>query len=127
MDCGARNWNFSAGMERFVEEVRKRAAEFDLTQAELARRSGVTERAFQHYLSGRSEPSLATLVRIASALGCTPNDLLGVGRQGKAPDVRTKLVTQIGAVCSGLDDANLRLALDLLKCIGSRQTRTLRE
>ena len=127
MDCGARNWKFSVGMERFVEEVRKRAAEFDLTQAELARRSGVTERAFQHYLSGRSEPSLATLVRIASALGCTPNDLLGVGRQGKAPDARAKFVAQIGAVCSGLDDANLRLALDLLKCIGSRQTRTPRE
>ena len=62
------------------EEVSKSfAALFELTQAELARRSGVTERAFQHYLSGRSEPSLATLVRIASALGCTPNDLLGVG------------------------------------------------
>ena len=113
-----------AGMERFVEEVRKRAAEFELTQAELARRSGVTERAFQHYLSGRSEPSLATLVRIASALGCTPNDLLGVGRQAKAPDSRTKLVMQISAVCSGLDDANLRRALDLLKCVSSWQSRS---
>jgi len=114
-------------MERFAREVRNRAAEYGLTQAELARRSGVTERAFQHYLSGRSEPNLTTLLRISDALGCTPNELLGVTQQAtKMADSRTRLISQISAACSGLNESSLRLALQLLNCIAGWQTSSRR-
>jgi transcriptional regulator with XRE-family HTH domain len=66
-------------MELFVQNLRKRAEELGLSQAEVARRAGLSERRFGNYATGVREPDLATLVKIASVLGTTPNDLLGVG------------------------------------------------
>lgn len=47
-----------------------------MSNAEVARRAGLSERRYGNYVSGRREPDLATLVRIASVLATTPNDLL---------------------------------------------------
>jgi len=48
----------------------------EVSSAEIARRAGLSERSFSHYLNGSREPNLDSLVRIARALGCSPNDLL---------------------------------------------------
>ena len=104
-------------MEPFVREVRRRAAALGITQAEVARRSGVSIRAFSHYLSERSEPNLATLVRIAEVLGCTPNDLLGIGettgRGGASEEIRGR----IAARCQQFNARSLRLALLLVEAV----------
>lgn len=63
-------------MELFATNLRKRAEELGLSNAEVARRAGLSERRYGNYVSGRREPDLATLVRIASVLGTTPNELL---------------------------------------------------
>ncbi|MCO5158522.1 MAG: helix-turn-helix domain-containing protein [Aquamicrobium sp.] len=68
-------------MELFAANLRKRAGELGLSNAEVARRAGLSERRYGNYVSGRREPDLATLVRIASVLATTPNDLL----TGQAP------------------------------------------
>lgn len=47
-----------------------------MSNAEVARRAGLSERRYGNYVSGRREPDLATLVKIASVLATTPNDLL---------------------------------------------------
>jgi transcriptional regulator with XRE-family HTH domain len=52
---------------------------------EVARRAGLSERRYGNYVSGRREPDLATLVRIASVLAMTPNDLLGSQALKKGP------------------------------------------
>ncbi|MGB3645016.1 MAG: helix-turn-helix transcriptional regulator [Mesorhizobium sp.] len=63
-------------MELFATNLRRRAEELGISNAEVARRAGLTERRYGNYVSGRREPDLATLVRIASVLATTPNDLL---------------------------------------------------
>lgn len=63
-------------MEPFAANLRKRAEELGISNAEAARRAGLSERRYGNYVSGRREPDLATLVRIASALATTPNELL---------------------------------------------------
>lgn len=63
-------------MELFATNLRRRAEELGLSNAEVARRAGLSERRYGNYVSGRREPDLATLVKIASVLATTPNELL---------------------------------------------------
>ena len=65
-------------MDVFAENLRKRARQLGISNAEAARQSGLEERRYAHYVSDRREPDLATLVKIADALDTTPNLLLGV-------------------------------------------------
>jgi transcriptional regulator with XRE-family HTH domain len=105
-------------MEIFAQSVKERATALGLSQAEVARRCGVTERAFNHYMSGRSEPNLATLLRVAEVLDCTPNDLLGIAVTPTARlNPTQRLRAQITAEIVGMDDQALHLALSILTCI----------
>lgn len=63
-------------MELFASNLRKRAEQLGISHAEVARRAGLSETRYGNYVSGRREPDLATLVRIASVLATTTNDLL---------------------------------------------------
>lgn len=63
-------------MELFATNLRKRAEELGISNAEAARRVGLSERRYGNYVSGRREPDLATLVRIAAVLETSPNRLL---------------------------------------------------
>lgn len=63
-------------MELFASNLRKRAEQLGISHAEVARRAGLSETRYGNYVSGRREPDLATLVRIASVLATTPNELL---------------------------------------------------
>ena len=65
-------------MDVFASRLRERAAELGVSHAAVARRCGLSERRYGHYVSGIREPDLATLVRIAEALQTTPDVLLGV-------------------------------------------------
>ena len=47
-----------------------------MTQAELAKRSGLKPAAIGLFEQGRRRPCLRNLVKLCSALRCTPNDLL---------------------------------------------------
>lgn len=63
-------------MELFASNLRKRAEQLGISHAEVARRAGLSETRYGNYVSGRREPDLATLVRIASVLATTPSELL---------------------------------------------------
>jgi transcriptional regulator with XRE-family HTH domain len=63
-------------MDLFAANLRKRAAQLGISNAEVARRAGLSERRYGNYVSGRREPDLTTLVKIAKVLTTTPNDLL---------------------------------------------------
>ena len=103
-------WELIVPMEIFVQRVKERSERLGFSQAEVARRCGVTERAFNHYMSGRSEPNLATLLRIAAVLDCTPNELLGVSRLTVSIDEKSLLRGQIAALSQVRDEPALRLA-----------------
>lgn len=63
--------------ERFSAELRSRRGFLDISQEELAERSGVNSRSISQYENGTCSPTLINVAKIADALGCTPNDLLG--------------------------------------------------
>ena len=57
--------------------LKKRRKELGLTQAELAKKSGVSQQAISFIESGRNTPSEGTLRLLASALGYSVAGLLG--------------------------------------------------
>lgn len=87
-------------MDSFAKNLRRRAEELRISNAEVARRAGLTERRYGNYVSGRREPDLATLVRIARVLETTPDVLLGFGAAGKvrADALRDKVVSAMNAL-----------------------------
>lgn len=85
-------------METFANNLRKRAEELGISNAEAARRADLSERRYGNYVSGRREPDLATLVRIAQVLQTTPDVLLGVATTGKPDGLRDKINSAISAM-----------------------------
>lgn len=73
-------------MDVFAKNLRERAAALGRSNAEIARSIGINERRYAHYVSGAREPDLMTLVKIAAALGTTPNELLGLGELSGSPE-----------------------------------------
>jgi transcriptional regulator with XRE-family HTH domain len=63
-------------MDQFAKRLRERARQLNLSDAEVARRAGLAERRYGHYVRATHEPDYATLLRICAALDVTPNDLL---------------------------------------------------
>lgn len=76
-------------MDVFAKNLRERAAALGRSNAEIARSIGINERRYAHYVSGAREPDLMTLVKIAAALGTTPNELLGLGELAGSPETLT--------------------------------------
>ncbi|MFK0692469.1 helix-turn-helix domain-containing protein [Mesorhizobium sp. IMUNJ 23033] len=87
-------------MELFATNLRRRAEELGLSNAEVARRAGLSERRYGNYVSGRREPDLSTLVRIASVLATTPNALLMARGAELSPDelVRQRATAAVNAL-----------------------------
>lgn len=105
--CGEFREHF-VHMERFATNLRKRAEELGLAHAEVARRAGLSERRFGNYATGRREPDLATLVKVAEVLGTSPTELLTgepAGAKASAADLaRQRIEAAVGAL--GKDDLN---------------------
>ena len=70
----------------------------------------MSERRYAHYVNGRNEPDLATLVRIAKALQTSPNELLGFAVETKRSK-RTLLRDRLSAAASAMDDRQLEMTV----------------
>ena len=66
---------FSKGT--FAKNMRVRRAELDMSQADLAAKSGVTADLIWNYENERTTPGADKAYAIAEALGCTLDDLCG--------------------------------------------------
>lgn len=98
-------------MEIFANNLRRRAKELGLANAEVARRVGLSERRYAHYVSGRNEPDLAMLIKIAEVLQSSPNALLGIdGHRGKKAK-RDVLVDRLNAAATVMADDDLQAAV----------------
>ena len=97
-------------MEALARALRTRAKGLGLSHAAIARRIGVSERRYAHYVTGRNEPDLATLVRIAKALQTSPNDLLGFAAETKRSK-RTLLRDRLNAAAEAMDDRELEITV----------------
>src|SRR5467141_1166877 len=103
-------------MQVFAQRIRERARELGLSDAEVARRAGLSERRYGYYSTGEREPNLATLTRICEVLAATPNDLLLT--EGKPPPQsgRDRLHARIRAATDNLGLTDLELAACLVEC-----------
>jgi transcriptional regulator with XRE-family HTH domain len=99
-------------METFAKRLRQRAEELGLSLAQVARKADVSERSFSHYAAERSEPDLATLARVAKALGVTADYLVGlVDDRPQSPSDGAEAARQrIAATTAMLDAAALEYA-----------------
>ena len=100
-------------MEILVKNLRDRAEELGLSNAEVARRAGLEERRYGNYVTARREPDLATLVRIAEVLETTPNVLLGVETAPKADPLRERINAALSAM-NEKDRALVAACLDVV-------------
>ena len=67
-----------AAAKEFAERLRSMRDRRGWTQADLAAESTVTAAAISQIETGEREPSFSTIVKLANALGTTPNDLMGL-------------------------------------------------
>ncbi len=70
----------------------------------------MSERRYAHYVTGRNEPDLATLVRIAKALQTSPNELLGFAAETKRSK-RSLLRDRLNAAVDAMDDRELEITV----------------
>lgn len=97
-------------MEVFAKNLRRRAQELGLANAEVARRVGLSERRYAHYVSGRNEPDLAMLLKIADVLQSSPNELLS-GDMPEPRDSRVFLIDRLTSAAAIMIDADLEAAV----------------
>lgn len=67
--------------ETIARALRVKRAETNMSQEELAKRSGVSVDAIRSYERQMSLPLLETAYKLAEALGCTVNDLCGIPKE----------------------------------------------
>lgn len=102
------------GMSRLAKNLKKRAKELDLTDAEIARRTGLPVRRYGHYATGYREPNLDTLLVICEALDTTPNDLLGWQASGKGKKGSNSTTqSKLNSLVSSMSDEKIGLLLEI--------------
>lgn len=106
-------------MLELAERLRERGRELGLADAEIARRCGLSQARYQHYVVGRRAPDYATLIRICRVLGVTPNQLLGFDALPEMDGERGRLIERADITIRSMDDARLRTAVRLLDAINA--------
>jgi transcriptional regulator with XRE-family HTH domain len=106
-------------MDLFAANLKKRAEELGISNAEVARRAGLSERRYGNYVSGRREPDLTTLVKIAKVLTTTPNDLLS---SNMATTAASELARQRAvAAITALRTDDLKRVTIMVEALAARQ------
>lgn len=107
-------------MEILSKRLRERAKQLGISNAEAARRVGLDERRYAHYVSGRREPDLATLSRIADELGTTPNWLLGVSAEKLRDKAKSSLLERFENAATGMTLDELELCIIQAEALSAR-------
>lgn len=106
-------------MDGLGERLKNRIRTLGLTDAEVARRAGLSETRFAHYVRDRREPDFGTFVRICRLLATTPDALLAFDETSdgdEAAVLRDRLLT----VALTMDEATLRTAVELMTTLARR-------
>ena len=99
--------------------MRSRALELGLSDAEVARRAGLTATRYGHYVSDYREPDLATLVRICRVLGLRPDRLLGYEQADEAGDGVAERRRRLVAFAEMMDADTLDLAIPVMQALAA--------
>lgn len=101
------------------ERLRSRARQLGLSDAEVARRLGLSQPRYAHYVSGTREPDYATFARICRALAISPNEALGFEATADRIDEINHLRQRVQAAVESMDAPTLRTAAALLDVLAS--------
>lgn len=66
-------------LTEFGDNLAAMLRETDMTQKELAERSGISETSISYYLQGIRAPTAKAIINIAYALDCSIDDLIDFG------------------------------------------------
>lgn len=117
--------------EILAAQLRGYAKELGLSDAEVARRAGLTERQYGFYVSKARRPDsearspkLETLVKLAKVLGVTPNDLLGWGQGENRPTKRSAMKQRLSLAADNLQEAELELVVVQVEALAARGKRS---
>lgn len=108
-------------MDLLARRLQERAKQLGISNAEAARRVGLEERRYAHYASGRREPDLATLVRVAEALGTTPNWLLGIPADTTADPKISSLLDRFANAANTMTLRELELCVIQAEAVAAAQ------
>jgi transcriptional regulator with XRE-family HTH domain len=98
-------------MDLFAKRLRERARQLELSDAEVARRAGLAERRYGHYVRGTRQPDFKTLIRICAALDATPNDLLLGDVSLIRSSAHERWISRLNAAAGVLELDDLKLAV----------------
>ncbi len=112
-------------MEIFTKRLRERARQLELSDAEVARRAGLAERRYGHYVRGTREPDFATLLRICAVLDVTPNDLLRAD-PARRPTANDRWLSRLVASGRKLDADDLKLAVMQIEALAEHRAMSRR-
>ncbi|WP_316215093.1 helix-turn-helix transcriptional regulator [Bradyrhizobium sp. SZCCHNR2035] len=98
-------------MQVLGQKLRLRAKELGLSNAEVARRAGLSERRYGFYVTGDREPDLSTLLRICKVLATTPNALLGISEDGKEGSNRAAILERLRTATRALSEHDLQIVV----------------
>lgn len=104
-------------MEALGIRLRRHARQLGLSDAEVARRAGLSERRYGHYVTGTREPNLATLLKICRVLDTTPNELFGFEKVPPIKGEQGQLAARLSAAGNALDTKALRLAVKQIEAL----------
>ncbi len=63
-----------------TENIKREIAQSGMKKSDIAKAIGVSGATVSQYLSGRAQPSLATLAKLCAVLDCSADDILNLKR-----------------------------------------------
>lgn len=94
-----------------------------MSNAEVARRAGLTERRYGNYITGRREPDLATLVRIATVLESSPNALLDFDKNAITQTIDELLKAKIASAANVLQSDDLEVMAIAIEAVANHRAK----
>lgn len=104
-------------MDDLATNLRAAAQKLSLSDAEIARRLGISQQRFTHYANGTRRPDYGTLVRICRLLATDPNELLGFMPQIIDESAAGVLRRRIAAAAAAMDEVALKRAAAVLDAL----------
>lgn len=107
-------------MDTFASNLKRRAEQLGISNAEVARRVGLSDRRYGNYINGRREPDLSTLIRIAAILGTTVDELLATSEEnGKVRTVEEQFQDRIASALKALKSDDLQRLVVMIEALAS--------
>ena len=97
--------------------LRARARELELSDAEVARRLGLSPSRYANYVQGIREPDYATFRRICTVLRTTPNWLLGYDAPAAEADPEAAARERLALAGRALSGPQLAAAVTVIEAL----------